>query len=285
MAPFLFMPFTEFVSAYGLDDTASSFELLYELTKRFTAEFAIRPFIVSHPAETMALLKSWAHDPDPNVRRLVSEGTRPRLPWAPRLRAFQQDPSPVIELLEMLKDDPELYVRRSVANNLNDIGKDHPDLLIDVCRRWQQDATPERQWLIQHALRFVVKRGDASALALLGHGEKAAITIEDARITPKRARIGGTVEISFAVRSTAEHEQQLLIDLRVYYVKADRSTSAKVFKLRRLTLAAHDVAVFKRRLSLRQLTTRTHHPGKHRLEAVVNGAAHGLGAFTIVPGT
>lgn len=128
MAPFLYLPHVLFVAEYGLDHFELSMRAQYELTQRFTAEFGIRPFLVRYPEQTLARLTAWTGDPSVHVRRLVSEGTRPRLPWAPRLRAFQANPRPVLALLERLKDDPELYVCRSVANNLNDIGKDHPAL-------------------------------------------------------------------------------------------------------------------------------------------------------------
>src|SRR5688500_16652967 len=173
MAPFLYLPFVLYVAEHGLDDLETSLELQYELTRRFTAEFSIRAFLERHPEATLRRLHVWASDPAPHVRRLVSEGTRPRLPWARRLRAFQNDPAPVLELLELLKDDPELYVRRSVANNLNDIGKDHPEILVEVARRWLAGAGPERRWVVAHALRSAVKRGEAGALAALGYGARA----------------------------------------------------------------------------------------------------------------
>ncbi|MGH7461942.1 MAG: DNA alkylation repair protein [Longimicrobiales bacterium] len=144
MAPFLYLPHVFYAAEYGTEHLAAALQLQYELTRRFSAEYSIRVFLDRYPEKTLAQLRAWAHDPDVHVRRLVSEGTRPRLPWAPRLRAFQKDPRPVLELLELLKDDPELYVRRSVANNLNDIGKDHPGLAVEVCRRWIDGAPAAR---------------------------------------------------------------------------------------------------------------------------------------------
>ena len=154
MAAFLYMPHLFFVAQHGLDHFEDSMRAQHALTQRFTAEYSIRAFLEKHPGLTLARLREWTRDASPHVRRLVSEGTRPRLPWAPRLRAFQKDPRPVLELLELLKDDPELYVRRSVANNLNDIGKDHPALLTTVAKRWLRGATVERRWIVNHALTF-----------------------------------------------------------------------------------------------------------------------------------
>ena len=144
--------------------------------------FSVKHYLEQHPKATLAQLMAWTRDPSEHVRRLLSEGTRPRLPWASRLPAFQRDPAPVLALLERLKDDPALYVRRSVANNLNDIGKDHPDLLADTARSWLQDASPERRWIVQHALRSAVKRGEPGALVALGFGAAADVPICQPRL-------------------------------------------------------------------------------------------------------
>ena len=140
LAPFRYLPHVFFVQRYGLDDFELAIEAQYELTKRLSAETSIRPYLERYPERTLARLRLWAADPNTHVRRLVSEGTRPRLPWAPRLRAFIADPAPVLELLELLKHDSERYVQRSVANNLNDIAKDHPDVVVATCQRWASSS-------------------------------------------------------------------------------------------------------------------------------------------------
>jgi 3-methyladenine DNA glycosylase AlkC len=174
LATFFYLPHVCFIADYGLDEMRNdgrdpfevSMHAQYELTRRFSAEFSIRPFLIRWPARTLARLKEWSGDPDPHVRRLCSEGTRPRLPWAMRLPAFVKDPRPALPLLEVLKDDPELYVRRSVANHLGDIAKDHPALVFELCERWLTGATAERKWLIRHALRHPAKKGVKEALHL-----------------------------------------------------------------------------------------------------------------------
>jgi 3-methyladenine DNA glycosylase AlkC len=163
LASFFYLPHTCFVARYGLDHFEASMQAQYELTQRFTAEFSIRPFLSKHEDKTLHVLKGWAQDTSEHVRRLASEGTRPRLPWAPRFPRFQKDPQPVVNLLEFLKDDISPYVRRSVANNLNDIGKDHPDILVEVARSWLVNASPQRAQLVRHALRSAIKRADAKA--------------------------------------------------------------------------------------------------------------------------
>jgi 3-methyladenine DNA glycosylase AlkC len=190
MAPFKYLPHVLFVARYGLDDLEVALQAQHELTRRFTAEFSIRAFLVKHPQATYERLRRWASDPSVHVRRLVSEGSRPRLPWAQRLRAYQEDPTPVIALLELLKDDPERYVQRSVANNLNDISKDHPEVAVDVCRRWLVDATPGRRWIVQHALRSLVKQGHRGGAAAAGRrrqtGRAGALPVVVARSGARR---------------------------------------------------------------------------------------------------
>jgi 3-methyladenine DNA glycosylase AlkC len=282
MASFLYLPHTEFVAAYGLDHFEASMQAQYELTQRFTAEYSIRPFLQKHEAATLARLKQWADDPSQHVRRLVSEGSRPRLPWASRLPAFQKNPAPVLELLELLKDDPELYVRRSVANNLNDIGKDHPGLLAKTAKQWLKGASDERRWIVQHALRSAVKRGEAGALEVLGFGQSAKVEVANARITPKRVVMGEKVNIAFDVSDTSNKAQQVLVDFCIHYVKASGKTSAKVFKLKVLALGARQTARLSKTVSTTELTTRKHYAGVHRVEVLLNGQARALGSFELL---
>ncbi len=280
MAGFFYMPHLFFVARYGLDHFEESMRAQHAWTQRFTAEYSIRAFLERHPEATLAMLEKWARDPSHHVRRLVSEGTRPRLPWAPRLRGFQRDPRPVLRLLELLKDDPELYVRRSVANNLNDIGKDHPALLARVARLWLKGASAERRWIVSHALRSAVKRADPGALRALGYGGYARVKIAAARVAPARLRIGDAVNVSFELVNETSRQQRVLADLVVHFVKA-RGTGAKTFKLKALQLPPRGRAVLAKKIGLAQLTTRRHYPGVHRVEAMLNGRRVPLGAFRL----
>lgn len=282
MASFLFMPHTVFVATHALDHFEEAMRAQHALTQRFTAEFSIRPFIQRDQARTLARLREWTSDPSEHVRRLVSEGTRPRLPWAPRLRALQQDPRPALELLELLKDDPSLYVRRSVANHLNDIGKDHPQLLSSVARRWLKGASAERAWIVRHALRSAIKRGDAGALAVSGFGAKAEVSVRHAAVTPARISAGGAVRIAFELLNRLPRAQRVLVDLRVHYVKAGSQSAPKVFKLKAVELAPRAAMAFGKTLSLADLSTRRHYPGVHQVEALLNGRAVALGEFRLL---
>ena len=190
----------------------------------------------------------------------------------------------MLEILEVLRDDPEPFVRRSVANNLNDIGKDNPDLLLEVARRWSVDAGAERMALIRHALRSLVKAGDTGALEILGYPEGAAVEVRAVSIQPPEVAKGGSLAIGFELHGLGESTQRILVDLRVHYAKANGSTAPKVFKLRTMELTPGGVCRFSKRLSLADLTTRRHHPGVHRLEALINGSAEPLGEFLLVEG-
>lgn len=171
---FFYLPHVCFIANYGLDPAhneggdpfETSMAAQYELTRRFSAEFSMRSFLIQWPERTLARLMEWTRDRDPHVRRLCSEGARPRLPWARRIPAFIEDPRPVLPILKALKDDPDLYVRRSVANHIGDIAKDHPALAFDLCERWLKGASPERKWLIRHAVRHPAKQGVQAALRL-----------------------------------------------------------------------------------------------------------------------
>jgi 3-methyladenine DNA glycosylase AlkC len=279
MSPFLYLPYSIWIAEHGLSHFAASMRVLYELTQRFTAEFCIRPFLQKHREATLAQLVIWATDPSPHVRRLVSEGTRPRLPWASRLPDFQRDPAPVLHLLEKLKDDPSLYVRRSVANNLNDIGKDHPDVMAETAKRWLRDASPEREWIVRHALRSAVKRGEAGALDVLGFGGAAKVEVRQVEIEPAQINIGGTVAIAFELHNPTRATQQVLADLRIHYIKANGKPGPKVFKLKVVDLPPEQRVRLVKNISLTDKTTRKHYPGRHTVEVLLNGRALRLGEF------
>lgn len=276
---FVFLPAGVVASSRGLGHFPESMSVLKALTKRFTSEFAIRPFLRSYPEECFRLLQTWSEDEDENVRRLVSEGTRPRLPWGERVPALLKDPGPGLELLEGLKDDPSEYVRRSVANHLNDVGKDHPSRLLAVAKRWGRGAGKERQRLLRHALRSLVKAGNGEALALFGFGEKANVVVREGIISPQEVRIGQKVEISACLE--AVEDTRLLLDWRIHFQKANGASGPKVFKGTTMELKAGEVKYWRTSLATVQRSTRVLYPGIHRVELLLNGEFHPLGAFEL----
>ena len=275
------MPMADFVAARGLGDFDRAMATLAEMTRRFTAEFAVRPLLAADPARGMAFMRTWARDPDWRLRRLASEGCRPRLPWGMRLRGFVADPAPVLEVLELLKDDPSDDVRRSVANNLNDIAKDHPDLAAGVAAAWLDGASPERRRLVRHALRGLVKAGHAAALAALGHGP-APVRLDALDLATPVVRFGRALEFAATLRLDADAPREIALDYVVHHRKARGELTPKVFKWKVLTLAPGAPLRLTRRHPMRQITTRVYHDGPHRLEIVANGAVLGGADFALV---
>ena len=278
--PFGTMVFPDFVEVYGLDDWDASIPALEQFTQQASAEFAVRPFILKDQDRMMAQMLDWAGHEVAGVRRLASEGCRPRLPWAIALPAFKADPSPILPILEQLKCDESESVRRSVANNLNDISKDNPQVTIDVLSRWQEHDTPEMQWMTRHALRTLVKAGNTDALALLGFG-KPQVAVTNLVVTPDVVPQGGEVTFSFDVVSQSSKPQDLMIDYAVHLMRANGSQSRKVFKLTKKTLAPGETLSLSRQFSFRPITTRRYYPGEHAISVQVNGTIFAEQAFVV----
>lgn len=272
---FMILPQNEFVAKYGLEHYDLSIQALYQMTKRFTAEGAIRPFLQRYPEKTLAILSQWAEDENCHVRRLVSEGTRPRLPWTMQLKQFIEDPRPVLPLLEKLKCDPELMVRRSVANNLNDIAKDNPHIVVETLRRWKKVDDEGIQWLVRHAARTLVKQGNQEILAILGYSPKVDMTVSKLKLGKPVVHIGDKLHFSFEIHSTSKRSQTLVIDYVIQHVKANGKLTPKVFKLAQKTLEAGERISMAKTHSFRKITTRKYYPGTHALEIQVNGRIYG----------
>jgi 3-methyladenine DNA glycosylase AlkC len=217
----------------------------------------------------MAYMRAWAEDKNHHVRRLASEGCRPRLPWASALPAFKKDPTLILLVLEKLKDDESEYVRKSVANNLNDISKDHPDLVLDICERWY-GVSRNTDWIVKHACRSLLKAGNERALALFSFADPAGISVEKLALDQFVLAIGAALRFSFELVVNTEEPRQLRLEYRVYYLKASGKSSAKIFQLREDTFppGRHPIS---RKHSFEERTTRKHYPGQHHLSIVVNG--------------
>jgi len=270
----------EFAARRGLDAPERALKLLHAMTQRFSAEFAIRPFIVNHPELTFATLTRWTSDPSAHVRRLVSEGSRPRLPWGLRLQALVLDPSPALPLLRALQDDVSDYVRRSVANHLNDIAKDHPELVAEWVETHLPGASPLRTALLRHACRGLIKRGHARTLQAWGQGRplRGDATLA---LSPRRAQVGGALTLTVTLSSRARQAQSLVVDYAWFRRLANGSLAPKVFKGWRVTLEPGEERVLTRRHSLARVTTRRDYAGVHRIELRINGRAGDGAPFTL----
>lgn len=256
-------------------------DLLAALTPRLTAEFALRPFLAADLERTLATALRWTRDEDQHVRRLASEGTRPRLPWAPRVRALLAEPQATIPILDALYRDPVERVRRSVANHLGDLAKDHPDLAVEVARSWQAEPDGNTARVIRHGLRALVKRGHAGALALQGFAAPEAIEVSALRLDRDVVAIGEALTFTVTVVNRGEVPARLMVDYAIHYRKANGSTAPKVFKLATRTLGPGEHVRLSGSRSFAPASTRRLHPGTHAIEPQVNGRRFGQRSFEL----
>ncbi len=275
------MVFPDFVEVFGLDDYETSIPALEYFTQFMSAEFAIRPFIHRYPDPTMQQMLAWSRHEHPGVRRLASEGCRPRLPWGMGLPALKADPSPILPILEQLKSDESESVRRSVANNLNDISKDNPDVVITTLQNWQADDSDEIRQITSHALRTLIKQGHPAALELLGYPSGAAIKIRNFVIEPEIVPFNSNLTVSFEIASESDEPQNLMIDYVVHLLRANGQHTPKVFKLAKKTIQPGETLTINKNHSFAPVTTRTYYPGEHAIELKINGQLFSRTAFIL----
>lgn len=276
LSGFALWPMTEFVQTYGLDHIELSLKALKKMTPLFTAEWAIRPFIKKDLNTSMNFLKECVLDSNEHVRRWASEGSRPRLPWGERLHVFIEKPKLSIDLISPLKFDPSLYVRKSVANHLNDIAKDHPELVVKTLKSWEAsaktiDETNRIQWTINRALRTLIKNGYPQALELVGVNTSAAIEIDHLKLRSTELKVGESLTFEFKIISRAQKLENIVLDYSIHFQKSNGQLASKVFKLKNLKLRPNESLKVIKNHSLREITTRKYYPGEHALEIQVNG--------------
>jgi 3-methyladenine DNA glycosylase AlkC len=273
-----FLP--DFVEVFGAEDPGRSVPALAVITRWCSAEFAIRPFLLQYPERMYPQMLAWSAHGSEMVRRLASEGFRPRLPWGMGIPALKRDPSPILPVLEKLKADPSETVRRSVANNLNDISKDHPALALDIARRWH-GQNPATDRLVRHALRGLLKKGHAEALAQFGFEQEVTGIVLENLSAPDTVALGGVLEFSFSVKNTAAEARQIRLEYGIDYLTGSGKISPKVFKIKEMRLAPGQAEMIKRHQRLTDFTTRKHYAGEHRLRILVNGKAVLEKGFTL----
>ncbi len=272
--------FPDFVGLFGKDKEEISLEALKRYTSYGSSEFAIREFLKKDFEKTLAVMKSWLQDPNPHVRRLVSEGSRPRLPWSFKLDAVIRNPSLTSPVLNALCTDKELYVKKSVANHLNDISKEHPDYMVEMVKRWDR-TNVDTAWIVKHASRTLIKKGNKAALKLFKVNDRIEITLYKFKLTPKTIKLGQTLHVEFYIRSDSRKAQKLIIDYIIEYRTKTGALSPKVFKLKELVLAPGQEVFISKKQKLVDFTTRKHYPGKHKLSIQVNGKIWYTGEFKL----
>lgn len=284
---FSLWPYTEFIQTYGLDHVKLSLEGLKHLTTLFTSEWAVRPFIKKDLYLTLDFLKKCALDKNHHVRRWVSEGSRPRLPWGEKLHVFIEKPELSCSLIEPLIFDPELYVRKSVANHINDITKDNPEFAINILKKWNSKIKTNEQrerldWIIRHALRSLIKAGNAEALKLIGVSSKVDVKMNNFKIMNPSINMGEKVEFAFELVSNSSKSQIIVLDYVVHFKKANGQTSPKVFKLKNLELKPKQKLSIKKAHPVKKITTRKYYSGEQILEIQINGQIYKKAKWNLV---
>ncbi len=267
---FLSMIFPDYVEQFGLDDPKTSVPALMLFTQYGSSEFAVRPFIIKYPKIMMPEMLKWAKHKNHHVRRLASESARPRLPWAIALPEFKRDPAPVLKILETLKADESEYVRKSVANNLNDISKDNPETTLKLANRWY-GKNKNTDWIVKHGLRGLLKKGNTEALQLFGwHGSKG-IETSDFKLSSSRVPNGGKFEFSFSVTPVKPVNENVRLEYTIDFLTSTGKTGRKIFKITEGKMEKGRRYSFTRKHSFKDLTTRKHFKGKHKIAIIVNG--------------
>jgi 3-methyladenine DNA glycosylase AlkC len=271
--------FPAFVELYGLDELEQSIKALESFTQYSTSELAIRPFIIKYPDRMMAQMEIWAESPNHHVRRLASEGCRPRLPWALSLPKFKKNPQAVLKILEKLKLDKSDYVKKSVANNLNDISKDHSQTVIDLAKNWLGD-NKDTDWIVKHACRTLLKKANREVLTLFGFGTIQHIELADFIVQPE-VKQGDKLNFSFVLNTTKDKLGKLRIEYAMDFMKNNGKQARKIFKISESDFTAHIKSVQKQH-SFKKISTRKYYPGKHGLAIIVNGQEMGVVSFLLI---
>ncbi|RUT35524.1 DNA alkylation repair protein [Paenibacillus zeisoli] len=266
---FEYLFFPDFVELNGLEHYDTSVRALEQFTVYSSAEFAVRPFIIQDPGRMMQQMRQWATHENEHVRRLATEGCRPRLPWGISLALFKQDPHPILPILNALKEDSSEYVRKSVANNLNDISRDHPRLVLDIAEEWY-GHNPLTDWIVRHGLRSMIKKGDPEALALFGLGDCTSLNVQALNVMDERVAVGDDLHFSFEIVNQSDEPRKVRIEYEIGYMRSNGKLSPKRFKLSEKMYNTGLTTTMKKH-SFKPITTRKYYSGEHRLAIIVNG--------------
>lgn len=272
--------FPDYIETYGLDDYKNAVKSIEFVTQFISCEFAVRPFIIKYSDKMIDQMKEWSLHESHKVRRLASEGSRPRLPWAMALPELKKNPESILPLLENLKNDPSEYVRRSVANSLNDIAKDHPHIVLAIAQKWKGHSK-ETDAIIKHGSRTLLKQGHPEILSHYGLDSKG-LEISDFEIITPTVKIKDSLEFAFSIQNTNEKPKNIRLEYAIYYNKANGQLSKKVFKISERIYVAGQKEAVKRKQSFKLITTRKFYSGLHKLSLIVNGDEKNLETFELI---
>lgn len=275
----IFIP--EYIQRKGLEHPEKSLASLAEITRLVSAEFAIRPFLQKYPQQTMAFMLQLSKHDHPAVRRFSSEGCRPRLPWGAGVPWLKKNPTQILELLENLKTDSSEYVRKSVANNLNDISKDHPETILRLAKKWRKSNDPATAWIVRHACRTLLKRGDVHALALHGFDASHRSEIKNFSCGKSKVKVGDALDFQFDFINKQKASAMFRIEYSIEYKTSSGRSSRKIFKLKEARFEPGVNYAIRKKQSFKDLTTRKHYKGKHLITILSNGKNLASAEFTV----
>ncbi|HFL2527062.1 TPA: DNA alkylation repair protein [Clostridioides difficile] len=266
--------FPDFVEVYGQDDINwdLSISALERNTEYWSSEFAVRAFIIKDEERMMAQMRKWSKHKSEHVRRLASEGCRPQLPWGQAISKFKKDPTPVLPILEQLKTDTSTYVQKSVANNLNDISKTHPDLVISIAKDWY-GKNKSTNWIVKHGCRTLLKKGNRDVLALFGYDDTTSINIQDFTLETTSISIGEDLTFSFNI--LAKKATKTRLEYGIDYMKSNGKRNRKIFKISEVSLKENEKKSYMKKHSFADVSVRRHYPGIHSITIIINGVEKG----------
>lgn len=273
--------FPDFIEVYGQDECNwdLSMAAIERYTLSSTAEFVVRPFIMRNEERMMAQMAIWARHDNEHVRRLASEGCRPALPWGQALVSFKKDPMPVLHILEQLKADPSLYVRKSVANNLNDISKTHPELIAKVAEEWY-GKNEHTDWIVKHGCRTLLKKGNKNVLGTFGFSDSDCVKVDGFTLSASSISIGEDIRFSFAL--SGKETTKIRLEYEIDYVKANGKHSRKIFQISEILLKENQEKTYTKNHSFMDLSSRKHYPGTHLVTLIINGTKRGTLEFEVL---
>jgi 3-methyladenine DNA glycosylase AlkC len=275
---FMFLP--DYIEKYGIHDFETSVSLFEHVTPFTSCEFAVRPFIIKYEEQMLERMLVWTTHKNHHVRRLASEGARPRLPWAMALPSLKKNPAAILPILENLKADESEYVRRSVANNLNDIAKDNPQIVIEIAKKWK-GLSKDTDAIIKHGARTLLKQGHAEILKHFGLKNNAKVEVNQFNIVNKKIKIGEYLEFDFLLRNKDKNDQELRLEYAIYYLRNNGTYAKKVFKISERIIAPKEEIKIKRKQSFKLITTRQFYLGNQYVSVIVNGVERAKDEFDL----
>ncbi len=267
---FLHMFLPEYLELFGINHFVESVKAFEQVTKFTSAEFAVRPFIIKYPEKMMQQMLLWSTNDNIYVRRLSTEGCRPRLPWAIALPAFKKNPAPILPILENLKNDDAETVRKSVANNINDISKDNPEIVLSIIKKWK-GKSKNTDWIIKHGARTLLKKGHENVMDKFGLRSVTEIQIRKFKLSSSSITLGDTLAFSFHLLNNESKDHKLRVDYAIYYMKSGGNQSKKVFRLTENIFLKQKTVIISKKQRFIDFTTRKHYSGKHHIAIIVNG--------------